>query len=154
MHNSDMWMKFFKSNLISVKKMWKKLPEMASGKLFVSLVVVQLLIGMVLQLIAIMMVKLIRKTPEELGKLIYFVSALLIQVGIFSTGWNVVIGGQLFSKSFRGLTVYKMTFLGLEGLLVSIALLILPFILLYMLFNILPPWKNLSPSVEVINNQK
>lgn len=154
MHNSDMWMKFFKSNLISVKKMWKKLPEMASGKLFVSLVVVQLLIGMVLQLIAIMMVKLIRKTPEELGKLIYFVSALLIQVGIFSTGWNVVIGGQLFSKSFRGLTVYKMTFLGLEGLLVSIALLKLPFILLYMLFNILPPWKNLSPSVEVINNQK
>lgn len=149
-----MWMKFFKSNLISVKKMWKKLPEMASGKLFVSLVVVQLLIGMVLQLIAIMMVKLIRKTPEELGKLIYFVSALLIQVGIFSTGWNVVIGGQLFSKSFRGLTVYKMTFLGLEGLLVSIALLKLPFILLYMLFNILPPWKNLSPSVEVINNQK
>ncbi len=127
----------------------KILTEMVSGKLFGSLVVVQLLIGMVIPLIAIMLVKLIRKTPDELRKLIYFVSALLVQVGIFSTRWNVVIGGQLFSKSFRGLTVYKMTFLGLEGLLVSIALLIMPFIILYILFNLLPPWKN---SVSPANN--
>ena len=127
----------------------KILAEMVSGKLFGSLVVIQLLIGMVIPLIAIMLVKLIRKTPDELRKLIYFVSALLVQVGIFSTRWNVVIGGQLFSKSFRGLTVYKMTFLGLEGLLVSIALLIMPFIILYILFNLLPPWKN---SVSPANN--
>jgi predicted membrane protein len=121
---------------------------MVSGKLFGSLVVVQLLIGMIIPLIAIMLVKLIRKTPDELRKLIYFVSALLVQVGIFSTRWNVVIGGQLFSKSFRGLTVYKMTFLGLEGLLVSIALLVLPFIVLYILISILPPWKNSSIEIE------
>jgi Ni/Fe-hydrogenase subunit HybB-like protein len=120
----------------------KILGEMVSDKLFFSLVVVQLLIGMIVPLVAIMLVKLIRKTPEELRKLVYFVSALLVQVGIFSTRWNVVVGGQLFSKSFRGLTVYKMTYLGLEGLLVSIGLLILPFIILYILFNVLPPWKD------------
>jgi len=34
-----------------------------------------------------------------------------------------------------------MTFLGLEGLLVSIGFLILPFIILYVLFKILPPWE-------------
>jgi len=130
----------------------KILAEMVSGKLFGSLVVVQLLIGMIIPLIAIILVKLIRKTPDELRKLIYFVSALLVQVGIFSTRWNVVIGGQLFSKSFRGLTVYKMTFLGLEGLLVSIALLILPFIILYVLFNILPPWKESSLRIRTTNN--
>jgi Ni/Fe-hydrogenase subunit HybB-like protein len=130
----------------------KILAEMVSGKLFGSLVIVQLLIGMVIPLIAIMMVKLIRKTPDELRKLIYFVSALLVQVGIFSTRWNVVIGGQLFSKSFRGLTVYKMTFLGLEGLLVSIALLVLPFIVLYILISILPPWKDSSIRIEGTNN--
>ena len=132
----------------------KILAEMVSGKLFGSLVVIQLLIGMIIPLIAIMMVKLIRKTPDELRKLIYFVSALLVQVGIFSTRWNVVIGGQLFSKSFRGLTVYKMTFLGLEGLLVSIALLVLPFVILYILFNILPPWKNSSFRIEGSNNPR
>jgi predicted membrane protein len=66
---------------------------------------------------------------------------MLVQVGIFSTRWNVVIGGQLFSKSFSGLTVYKMTFLGLEGLLASLAILLLPFVILYILISLLPPWQ-------------
>ena len=118
----------------------KILAQLVSGKLFVSLIVVQLLIGMLLPLGAIAAVKLFR-IPDELRKLIYFVSALLVQVGIFSTRWNVVIGGQLFSKSFSGLTAYKMTFLGLEGLLVSIGLLLLPLLVLYILFSILPPWE-------------
>jgi Ni/Fe-hydrogenase subunit HybB-like protein len=118
----------------------KILGEMVSGKLFISLIVVQLLIGMIIPLITIAFTKLFKQTPAELRRLIYFVSALLVQVGIFSTRWNVVIGGQLFSKSFSGLTVYKMSFLGLEGLLVSIGLLILPFVILYILFTILPPW--------------
>jgi Ni/Fe-hydrogenase subunit HybB-like protein len=118
----------------------KILGEMVSGKLFTSLIVVQLLIGMIFPLIAIAFTKLFRQTTAELRRLIYFVSAILVQVGIFSTRWNVVIGGQLFSKSFSGLTVYKMTFLGLEGLLVSISLLVLPLLILYLLFLVLPPW--------------
>ncbi len=118
----------------------KILTQLVSGKLFSSLIVVQLLIGMLIPLGAIAAVKIF-KWPDELRRLTYFLSALLVQVGIFSTRWNVVIGGQLFSKSFSGLTVYKTTFLGLEGLLVSIGLLILPFIILYILFYILPPWE-------------
>jgi formate-dependent nitrite reductase membrane component NrfD len=117
------------------------LAQLVSGKLFVSLIVIQLLIGMLVPLGIIASVKMF-KMPDELIKLAYFVSALLVQVGIFSTRWNVVIGGQLFSKSFSGLTVYKMTFLGLEGLLAGIALLILPLFLLYILFVILPPWED------------
>lgn len=114
--------------------------ELVSGKLFFSLIVVQLILGMILPLFMIAGVKLL-KAPYELRKLLYFISAILVQVGIFATRWNVVIGGQLFSKSFSGLTVYKMTFLGIEGLLVTIALLILPLIILYILFKILPPWE-------------
>ena len=117
----------------------KIISTLVSGKLFVSLVVIQLLIGMLIPLFAIAAIKL-SKAPGELRKLVYFVSALLVQVGIFSTRWNVVIGGQLFSKSFRGLTVYKMSFFGVEGLLTSVALLTLPFIILYVLLRILPPW--------------
>jgi len=117
----------------------KILAELVSGKLFVSLVVIQLLIGMIIPLITIAIARFSR-VPDELKKLIYFISALLVQVGIFTTRWNVVVGGQLFSKSFRGLTAYKMAFFGLEGLLVSIGLLLMPFIILYILFKILPPW--------------
>jgi len=124
----------------------KILGELVSGKLFASLIVFQLLIGMIVPLIAIAMVKIVRQVPAELRRLIYFVSALLVQVGIFSTRWNVVVGGQLFSKSFSGLTVYKMTYLGLEGLLVSIALLLLPFFILYLLFLFFLPAEDRSLS--------
>lgn len=121
------------------------LSQLISGKLFVSLVVIQFLLGMILPLGALAAVKLFR-VPAELRRHVYFVSALLVQVGIFTTRWNVVIGGQLFSKSFRGLTAYKMTLGGMEGLLASLAFLILPFVILYILVKILPPWeKNRTP---------
>lgn len=117
----------------------KIISQLVSGKLFVSLVVIQLLVGMIVPLAAIAAVKMF-KVPDDLKKMIYFLSAILVQVGIFSTRWNVVIGGQLFSKSFMGLTAYKMTIFGFEGLLVSIILLILPLVILFVLTKVLPPW--------------
>ncbi len=54
--------------------------------------------------------------------------------------WNVVIGGQLFSKSFLGYTTYKMGFVTREGLLVAIVLTILPFFILGALIKLFPPW--------------
>ena len=52
----------------------------------------------------------------------------------------MVIGGQLFSKSLLGYTTYKMQFATREGLLPTIILLILPFVILYVLVRLLPPW--------------
>jgi Ni/Fe-hydrogenase subunit HybB-like protein len=83
---------------------------------------------------------LFSKLPEELKRMIFFIAALLVQVGIFSTRWNVVMGGQLFSKSLRGLTAYRVVLGGTEGLLVGIGFLILPFLILYVLVKVLPPW--------------
>ncbi|MCF8242477.1 MAG: polysulfide reductase NrfD [Melioribacteraceae bacterium] len=123
------------------------LSELVSGKLFVSLVVIQILIGMLIPLAAIALVKIL-KWPAQLRIQIYFLASILVQVGIFSTRWNVVIGGQLFSKSFMGLTVYKMSFFGLEGLLVSLTIMILPIVILSLLFKLLPPWdENRNPDI-------
>ena len=118
----------------------KILSQLVDTKLFMSLVVLQVLLGMLLPLGIMIVIKIFR-LHEELRKLLYFVSAVLIQLGIFSTRWNVVIGGQLFSKSFRGLTTYKLELMGIEGFLVALALLIAPFIVLAILIKILPPWK-------------
>ena len=115
------------------------LTEMVVNKLFSSLIIIQILLGMIVPLATLISIKLL-KFNAELRKLLYFISAILIQVGIFATRWNVVLGGQMFSKSFRGLTTYKMELIGLEGLLTSIGLLILPFLLLAVLMKILPPW--------------
>jgi Ni/Fe-hydrogenase subunit HybB-like protein len=118
----------------------KILSQLVMTKLFMSLVVLQILLGMLLPLGVMMIIKLFR-LPEEVRKLLYFVCGLLIQLGIFSTRWNVVIGGQLFSKSFRGLTTYKMELTGIEGFLLALALLIIPFVILSLLIKLLPPWK-------------
>jgi len=118
----------------------KILAYLVSNKLFISLVVIQLFMGMLIPLAMIALIK-ISKSPPDLKKMVYFISAILVQVGIFSTRWNIVIGGQLFSKSFRGLTVYKITFFGLEGFFASVVVFCLPFILLYLLTKILPPWE-------------
>jgi Ni/Fe-hydrogenase subunit HybB-like protein len=124
------------------------LGQMISERLFVSLIVIQLILGMIIPLIAIALIKMF-KWPAEIRRLSYFIVALLVQLGIFSTRWNVVVGGQLFSKSFRGLTAYKMYVGGVEGLLVSLGFLVLPFIILYVLIRWLPPWeKRQTPSVN------
>ncbi len=65
----------------------------------------------------------------------------LTMIGIFAMRWNVVIGGQLFSKSFLGYTTYKMGFITREGLLAAILLTILPFFILWALVQLLPPWR-------------
>ena len=118
----------------------KILAYLVSDKLFVSLVVIQVIMGMLIPLGMIAVMK-IMKSPAELKKMIYFIAAILVEIGIFTTRWNIVIGGQLFSKSFRGLTVYKMTFFGLEGLLAGLAILALPFVILFILTKLLPPWE-------------
>jgi predicted membrane protein len=62
-------------------------------------------------------------------------------MGIFFMRWNVVIGGQLFSKSFLGFTSFKLGLIGAEGFLMAIFWLILPFLILSFLLWLLPPWK-------------
>jgi predicted membrane protein len=66
---------------------------------------------------------------------VYFLSAFLIVTGVLAMRWNVVIGGQLFSKSLRGFTSFKMELAGQEGWLMSLAVLILPFIILTVLVH-------------------
>jgi Ni/Fe-hydrogenase subunit HybB-like protein len=114
------------------------LAELVSSKLFTSLVVVQLLFGMVLPLVVLALVRIFRFN-EDLRKLLYFTSSLLILLGIFAMRWNVVIGGQLYSKSFRGLMAYKMEITGIESLMTALVLLALPFLILTVLFWLLPP---------------
>ena len=115
----------------------KILAKLITLKLFMSLFVLQILLGMFLPLAILVLAKSL-KFNDELRKLLYFTSAILIQLGIFSTRWNVVIGGQLFSKSFRGLMAYKMEVMGIEGLFAALALLALPFVILAVLIRVLP----------------
>jgi Ni/Fe-hydrogenase subunit HybB-like protein len=122
------------------------LSQMIQGRLFISLIVLQVVLGTLLPLILLGVVspalsdRGVSRTPAELRRLIYLACATLVQIGIFSIRWNVVLGGQLFSKSLRGLTVYKLELFGAEGLLMASALLFLPLFILWVLVKVLPPW--------------
>lgn len=141
----------FIHRLYEAEESIKILSQMVSTQLFLSLVVLQVLLGTWLPMVALALVspafhqRAVVQVPEELRRWSYFMAAVLIQIGIFSTRWNVVIGGQLFSKSLRGLTVYKLQLQGLEGFFASAALLLLPFLILFVLVKILPPWQE-SPA--------
>jgi Ni/Fe-hydrogenase subunit HybB-like protein len=143
----------FIHRLYQAEESIKILAQMIASRLFLSLVILQALLGTVIPLVLLALVspafgsRALMRFPEELRRVTYLACALLIQVGIFSTRWNVVIGGQLFSKSLRGLMVYKMELMGQEGLFASILLLLAPFVLLYIFIKILPPWKESEASL-------
>lgn len=126
----------------------KILSQLIEQRLFTSLIVVQLIFGMVIPLAGIALVKVFAVT-EDLRRMVYFITALLVQVGILSTRWNVVIGGQLFSKSFRGLTTYKIALGGVEGLVAGVVFLILPLVILYLLSLLFPPFPQIEKGKAV-----
>jgi Ni/Fe-hydrogenase subunit HybB-like protein len=112
---------------------------MAHTKLFFSQIVVQILIGTLVPLLLLFLTQVVKFT-EPVRKRIYVLCGCLILISVLAMRWNVVIGGQLFSKSFLGYTSYKMSLVTREGLLVAIGLEILPLIFLWVLVKLLPPW--------------
>ena len=124
---------------------FKSLDFMVKTKLFVSQILLQIVIGGLIP-ITLLAITQVTRLSETARKAIYAVSGTLTLVGIFAMRWNVVIGGQLFSKSFLGYTTYKMDFATREGLLPAIVLMILPFVILAVLVRLLPPWH--APETE------
>ncbi len=118
---------------------FRSLDFMVHTRLWVSQVIVQILLGTVTP-IALLGLTQILKLSETARKRTYAFAGALTVIGIFAMRWNVVIGGQLFSKSFLGYTTYKMAFATREGLLTAIVLMILPFLILWVLVKLLPPW--------------
>jgi len=118
---------------------FRSLDFMVHTRLWTSQVIVQILLGTVTPITLLGLTQLLN-FGEIVRKRIYALSGCLTVVGIFAMRWNVVIGGQLFSKSFLGYTTYKMGFATREGLLTAIILMLLPFGILWVLVKLLPPW--------------
>ena len=118
---------------------FRSLDFMVHTRLWTSQVIIQILLGTVTPIILLGLTQIL-KFSETIRKRIYAVAGCLTVIGIFAMRWNVVIGGQLFSKSFLGYTTYKMAFATREGLLTAIILILLPFAILWVLVKLLPPW--------------
>jgi Ni/Fe-hydrogenase subunit HybB-like protein len=126
---------------------FRSLDFMVHSRLWTSQVIVQILLGTVTPIALLGLTQFI-SFRAAIRKRIYALAGCLTVIGIFAMRWNVVIGGQLFSKSFLGYTTYKMGFATREGLLTAIILMILPFIILWSLVKLLPPWTDADISAS------
>ncbi len=110
---------------------------MAKERLFYTLSIGQLLLGTLVPLVLLGILQVARNKFTDMNrKRIYFASAVLILIGVFAMRWNVVMGGQFFSKSLRGVMSYKLEFAGVEGWFMGMVLLSLPFIILTVLIKL------------------
>jgi predicted membrane protein len=115
----------------SAEEGFRVIEYMTKEKLFYTLSIGQVLVGTLIPLLLLGSLQIIKKyVPDAVRKRIYFACASCILVGVFAMRWNVVMGGQFFSKSLRGVMSYKLEFAGTEGWFMGLILLSLPFIIL------------------------
>lgn len=110
------------------------------GKLFFTFFIMQIGLGTILPLVVLGILQF-KKPKEKIRRILYFITSILVLIGIFYMRWNVVIGGQLFSKSFYGFTSYKVNLIGGLDFYLSLIWFIVPFFILAFLLWLLPPWK-------------
>ncbi len=113
------------------------LQTMIREKLFYTLNLGQVIIGTLVPLLLLGSLQLLRRrVPELVRRRMIFGSGAMILIGVLAMRWNVVMGGQFFSKSLRGVMSYKMEFAGQEGWLTSAIIMCLPFVILTVLVKL------------------
>ena len=118
---------------------WEVIGTLLSEKLWFSFISVQMIFGSLLPFLLLMIVVLMHQhLHEKVRNTLAFVAAFILLIQVFSMRWNVVIGGQMFSKSLRGFRDYQPEFFEKEGILVAILIMAIPFIVLSILNHFFP----------------
>ena len=122
---------------------WHTLEALLWGPLYNSFWVAQVMIFSLIPFFILIKVK---------DSIIRFIAPLvssMILIQVLLMRWNVVIGGQLMSKSERGATYFHPEWLEKEGILPAIIIMALPLVFLWILGKIFPFWQ--EDSKERIN---
>jgi Ni/Fe-hydrogenase subunit HybB-like protein len=119
---------------------WHIISPLLTTRLQFSFISMQMIVGSLIPFILLfIVVAMNRYLHDRVRNTLAFIASLLLLVQVFSMRWNVVIGGQLLSKSFRGLrSAYEPHLFEREGILVAIVLFLMPFALLYVFDRLLP----------------
>ncbi len=126
---------------------WHTLHNLLWGPLYTSYWVWQVMILSVIPFLLLGFVSL-KRPSDALLKIIAPAASVMILFQVLLMRWNVVIGGQLMSKSERGSVVFQPQWLEKEGILLSIVVMVLPVVVLYVLGKIFPFWLEDDPTVS------
>jgi len=118
---------------------WMIVSQLLTTRLQFSYLTVQMIVGGLIPLILLgIVVMMNRYLNEKLRNVLTTSAAFLCLIQVFAMRWNIVIGGQLMSKSLRGLRQhYEPDVYGREGILMAIALVIVPFVILWVFDRLL-----------------
>jgi Ni/Fe-hydrogenase subunit HybB-like protein len=119
---------------------WEVIGPLLANQLSISFISFQMVLGGLIPLILLMIVVIMdRHMANPIRNTLAMVASLLLLLQVLSMRWNVVIGGQMFSKSMRG---YRETYVpGMfekEGILAAILIFLIPFVLLVIFNKVLP----------------
>lgn len=114
--------------------------KLISDKIFVSFIIIQIFFGTLVPIILLLIAKS-GIFKFNVRKYLYILATVLTLIGVFAMRWNVVIGGQILSKTYMGYSYYIMPVFGPESLSITLAIMALPFIILAILVKLLPPWE-------------
>ncbi|MFQ6121436.1 MAG: NrfD/PsrC family molybdoenzyme membrane anchor subunit [Dehalococcoidales bacterium] len=128
------------SMFYEAEESWGIISRLITEKIAFSYFGVQFILGSVLPLFVLGFVELSR-LGEDIKMPIRALTASFALIGVLAMRWNVVIGGQLISKSLRGFTSYTPPLLGLNGIIVVIVLLLMPLVIFAVLVYLIPPWQ-------------
>ncbi len=128
------------SMLYESEESWGIIAQLITQRITISYFGIQFILGSVVPLFVLGLVVL-ANLQEDTKISLTFLSSVLVLIGILAMRWNVVIGGQLISKSLRGFMSYSPPLLGLDGIIVATVLMILPFIILAIIVYFIPPWQ-------------
>jgi predicted membrane protein len=125
---------------------WEVIGHLLTHQLSISFISIQMVVGGLIPLILLGIVVLMdRYMDDRIRNTLTMVASLLLVMQVMSMRWNVVIGGQMFSKSMRGFReTYVPGLFDKEGVLAAAAILFLPFILLAIFERVLPTFRHLK----------
>jgi predicted membrane protein len=109
------------------------------GPLFNSFWVWQVIILSVIPLLLLGYLCLTR-VKDTIYRILAPLVGLMLLMQVMFMRWNVVIGGQLMSKSHRGFTEFHPEWIHREGILAVLVVMALPLIMLWILSKIFPFW--------------
>lgn len=116
---------------------WHIIKVLLTEHLKVSYIYIQLLVG-ALGSFVLLTLAIQSWVGPALTRFLAIFASILILIQVFAMRWNVVVGGQLFSKSFRGFVEYHVPIWGKEGIAAAVVVMLMPLVALWVVSKILP----------------
>lgn len=127
---------------------WPLFERIITTKLAISYLGVQFILGSEIPILLLALAFVLKHLSPKVKEVMIGVSSILILIGVLAMRYNVVIGGQLYSKTIMGTVDFEFELWGPEGLIAATGVFIAPFILLYVVSKILNPWEEAEEWAE------